>query len=324
MPWSAIDTSTALNTADSSGLGSRRPTSRNNMSPKLACPMTSADRSSPWTMIRWTVEPRTEVLPTMFTLDSPHRADGRRDLLHRAFCATLTARATGCQALRWYRRDVPRRYSTASRQAQTSATQRRILEAVEELVLEAGPDRVTLKAVSDRSGVALATLYKHFESRTELLAGAHRTLAGEIDAFLEELAVAAAAPGQPREQLRSLLTRCYDALDKGGARLARIPTILGVPEIETAQARAAKRRRAHLLGQLEQFFDVVDLGDFSVDHAHDVAAADVDRVAAGGESEGVSGVGRRHPPVEDDPAARKLLLEQDPVLRAGESVTDRG
>jgi AcrR family transcriptional regulator len=141
---------------------------------------------------------------------------------------------------------VPRRYSTASRQAQTSATQRRILEAVEELVLEAGPDRVTLKGVSDRSGVALATLYKHFESRTELLAGAHRTLAGEIDAFLEELAVAAAAPGEPRAQLRSLLTRCYDALDKGGARLARIPTILGVPEIETAQARAAKRRRAIL------------------------------------------------------------------------------
>ncbi len=113
-------------------------------------------------------------------------------------------------------------------------------------MLEAGPDRVTLKRVSDRSGVALATLYKHFESRTELLAGAHRTLAREIDAFLEELAVAAAAPGEPRAQLRSLLTRCYDALDKGGARLARIPTILGVPEIETAQARAAKRRRAIL------------------------------------------------------------------------------
>lgn len=150
---------------------------------------------------------------------------------------------------------MPRRYSTASRQAQTSATQRRILEAVEELVLESGPDRVTLKAVSDRSGVALATLYKHFESRTELLAGANRTLAGEIDAFVEELAVAAGAPGQPAEQLRNLLTRCYDALDKGGARLARIPTILGVTEIETAQARAAKRRRAILTGILRRAAD---------------------------------------------------------------------
>ena len=145
---------------------------------------------------------------------------------------------------------MPRRYSTAGRQAQTSATQRRILEAVEELVLESGPDRVTLKAVSERSGVALATLYKHFESRTELLAGAYRTLAAEIDAFVEELTVAAAAPGEPAKQLRSLLTRCYDALDKGGARLARIPTILGVSEIEAAQSRAAKRRRAILTGIL--------------------------------------------------------------------------
>ena len=67
----------------------------------------------------------------------------------------------------------------------------------------------------------------------------------------------------------------------------------------------SRRRRAgpHLLGQLEQFFDVVDLGDLSVDHAHDVAAIDVDRVAAGGEPEGVSGVGGGRPPVEDDPAA---------------------
>src|SRR5256885_5310261 len=205
MPWSAIDTSTALNTADSSGLGSGRPTSRNSMSPRLACPMTSADRSSPWTMIRSTVEPPTEVLPTMFTLDSPHRADGRRDLLHRAFCATLTARAPGCQALRWYRRDVPRRYSTASRQAQTSATQSRILEAVEELVLESGPDRVTLKAVSERSGVALATLYNQFQSRAELLACAYRALAVEIDEFGGELAAGAQAAGKPCDQLRNLI-----------------------------------------------------------------------------------------------------------------------
>ena len=150
---------------------------------------------------------------------------------------------------------VPRRYSTAGRQAQTSATQRRILEAVEELVLESGPDRVTLKGVSDRSGVALATVYKHFESRTDLLSGAHRTLAGEIDAFVEELAVAAAVPGEPAAQLRNLLTRCYDALDKGGARLARIPTILGVTEIERAQARAGKRRRAILTGILSPAAD---------------------------------------------------------------------
>jgi hypothetical protein len=35
-----------------------------------------------------------------------------------------------------------------------------------------------------------------------------------------------------------------------------------------------------LLGQFEQFFDVVDLGDLAVDDAHDVVAVDGDRVAA--------------------------------------------
>jgi len=144
---------------------------------------------------------------------------------------------------RWYRRVVPRRYSTSNRQAQSSATQRRILEAVEELVIEVGPDRVTLKGVSNRSGVALATVYKHFQSRTELLAGAYRTLAGEIDDFVDRLAEACVDGAQPREQLRNLLACSYDALTKGDGRLARIPTIVGVAEIEKAQRRAATRRR---------------------------------------------------------------------------------
>jgi AcrR family transcriptional regulator len=140
---------------------------------------------------------------------------------------------------------VPRRYSTTNRQAQSSATQRRILEAVEELVIDVGPERVTLKAVSTRSGVALATVYKHFESRTDLLAGAYRTLTAEISDFVDQLADALEA-GEPTVQLRSLLACSYDALTKGDGRLARIPTIVGVPEIEKAQRRAAWRRRTLL------------------------------------------------------------------------------
>lgn len=147
---------------------------------------------------------------------------------------------------RWYRRAVPRRYSTTNRQAQSSATQRRILEAVEELVIEAGPDRVTLKAVSSRSGVALATVYKHFESRTDLLAGAYRTLAAEITDFVDQLDDACVDGADPMDQLRNLLVCSHDALTKGEGRLARIPTILGVAEIEKAQRRAASRRRAIL------------------------------------------------------------------------------
>jgi AcrR family transcriptional regulator len=141
---------------------------------------------------------------------------------------------------------VPRRYSTASRQAQTSATQRRIVDAVEELLLEVGPDQVTLKGVSERSGVALATLYKHFESRQDLLAAAYRTLAGEIESFAAELALACDATSGCAAQLRALIAHSYDALRKDDARLARIPTLFGVSEIEEAQRKAGRRRRAVL------------------------------------------------------------------------------
>src|SRR5581483_4874480 len=129
-----------------------------------------------------------------------------------------------------------------------------------------------------------ATLYKHFESRTELLAGAYRTLAGEIDAFIEELALAAGVGGEPAGQLRNLLARCHDALDKGGARLARIPTILGVPEIEAAQSRAAKRRRAILTGILRP---AADAG---------LLVLPLEEAAAGDHESGraPNGVGRRH------------------------------
>jgi AcrR family transcriptional regulator len=154
---------------------------------------------------------------------------------------------------------VPRRYSTTSRQAQTSATQRRIVEAVEELLLEVGPDQVTLKGVSGRSGVALATLYKHFESRSELLAAAYRTLAGEIEGFADGLAPACDGTSGPVEQLQALIAYSHDALQKDEARLARIPTILGVVEIEQAQRKAGRRRRAVLRDILRPIAEAEEL-----------------------------------------------------------------
>ena len=147
---------------------------------------------------------------------------------------------------RWYGRSVPRRYSTVNRQAQSSATFRRILDAVEELLLEYGSEKLTLKDVSERSDVALATVYKHFSSKTELLAAAHRTLAAEIDQFAERVSAAPLGPGGPLPKLRRLVSFIYDDLSEHGDRLARIPTILGVAEIEDAQARARERRRGQL------------------------------------------------------------------------------
>jgi AcrR family transcriptional regulator len=44
-----------------------------------------------------------------------------------------------------------------------------VLAAATELLVEAGPRAVTVDAVSERSGVAKSTLYRHWESRTALL-----------------------------------------------------------------------------------------------------------------------------------------------------------
>lgn len=46
----------------------------------------------------------------------------------------------------------------------------KVIEAARELLVEHGPRGVTVDAVSERSGVAKSTMYRHFASRTELMA----------------------------------------------------------------------------------------------------------------------------------------------------------
>jgi AcrR family transcriptional regulator len=51
-------------------------------------------------------------------------------------------------------------------------TRRRVLEAVIELLAEGSLDELSVPAVADRSGVSLATIYRHFPTRAELLSAA--------------------------------------------------------------------------------------------------------------------------------------------------------
>lgn len=44
-----------------------------------------------------------------------------------------------------------------------------LLQAATELLVDGGPRAVTVDAVSERSGVAKSTMYRHFPSRTDLL-----------------------------------------------------------------------------------------------------------------------------------------------------------
>jgi TetR/AcrR family transcriptional regulator, cholesterol catabolism regulator len=64
--------------------------------------------------------------------------------------------------------DVPRENMT-SRQLIRRAT---LIEAVIDLIRDVGPDAVQMRDVAQRSGVALATAYRYFRSKEQLLAAA--------------------------------------------------------------------------------------------------------------------------------------------------------
>lgn len=51
----------------------------------------------------------------------------------------------------------------------------KVLEAATTLLIETGPRSVTVDAVSDRSGVAKSTLYRHWESRQDLIVDVFRS-----------------------------------------------------------------------------------------------------------------------------------------------------
>lgn len=92
------------------------------------------------------------------------------------------------------------------------------LEAARDLLIEAGPQAVTLKAVSARIGKTHANLLHHFGSAAELQSALARHIGARVTAGIAE-AVRRARQGEadPRE----IVDRVFDAFDReGGGALA--------------------------------------------------------------------------------------------------------
>ena len=88
------------------------------------------------------------------------------------------------------------------------------LEAARRLLLEAGPQAVTLKAVSARVGRTHANLLHHFGSASGLQKALARYMAETICATIVEAALAhRAGIGSPRE----VVDLTFDAFDREGA-----------------------------------------------------------------------------------------------------------
>jgi AcrR family transcriptional regulator len=79
-----------------------------------------------------------------------------------------------------------------------------ILEATGAILIEAGASAVTIEQVSERSGVAKTTIYRHFSSRSRLIFEAFESL---LQSHLP-----AAGQGPIREQLVSLVRSLIAAL----------------------------------------------------------------------------------------------------------------
>ncbi|WP_131764693.1 TetR/AcrR family transcriptional regulator [Candidatus Protofrankia californiensis] len=129
---------------------------------------------------------------------------------------------------------MPRRpYDNAGRVEQARATQRRVLEAARELIIERGPTAVSMRDIAAHARVSVETLYKTFGTRAALIKDVYDvTLAGddepqaladrpEIQAILaavdprEKLARYAALARHLAERLGPLQSRLRAAAHSG-------------------------------------------------------------------------------------------------------------
>ena len=104
----------------------------------------------------------------------------------------------------------------------------RILEAADDLFRRVGIRGVGVEAIAEAAGTNKMTLYRHFESKDELIAEWVRGIVGKKEAELGE--IAAAHPGDPEAQLvdwsRRVAKKFAEAEERGSAlgnALAELP-----------------------------------------------------------------------------------------------------
>jgi AcrR family transcriptional regulator len=97
----------------------------------------------------------------------------------------------------------------------------RILKTAGDLFYERGVRAVGVEEIAEAAGTNKMTLYRHFDSKDELVAECLRAFAKQADAFWDGLA--AAHPDDPRGELRAWLEAMMAhiiAPDDGGCALA--------------------------------------------------------------------------------------------------------
>lgn len=107
--------------------------------------------------------------------------------------------------------------SLAKRRLSPEASRSAALEAARELLVEAGPQAVTLKAVAARMGRTHANLLHHFGSAAGLQKALAETMAERITRRIGEAVMKVRAGHGSR---RDVVDLTFDAFERGGGALA--------------------------------------------------------------------------------------------------------
>ncbi len=138
---------------------------------------------------------------------------------------------------------MSRRYSMDSRQEETAARRRRLLESAIKVLQEVGADRLTMEAVAEQADTATRTLYNHFSSRDELIAAALDLLLQEARASLY---LNPPADGNPAERLRLFVRMVYDVYGRQGDSLSTLLDHRDDPQIGPQVTMMRQARRGYL------------------------------------------------------------------------------
>ncbi len=132
-------------------------------------------------------------------------------------------------------------------------TRRVVLDAAAELVGECGFGRASIEAISERSGVARSTIYRHWPERSELLVEAVGKRVGPV---------AAIDSGDLRTDLLEVFSQLGNLLSSEPTRSVAasfIAEAMRDPELAALHAKFTERRRAASTTLIEKAISRGDL-----------------------------------------------------------------
>lgn len=124
--------------------------------------------------------------------------------------------------------------------AKALVRRQRIIEAAIELGTEGGYEAVHMRVVAERAGVALATVYRYFESKDHLLSAAVSEWTTQLQ---NRLARAPARGDSPVEKLVDVLRRASRGLERRPLFAAALIRALAAPDPGVAAAAADVRQQ---------------------------------------------------------------------------------